>query len=94
MPNPFPPELRWLYVRIKPFLRWHALSFLSFSSGSLLALSQPLLMKWKTDKVLPERNAYSSSRTNRIGTRTFLIPIIAFDPSYRIEETLRFERQC
>ena len=55
MRNPLPPELRWLYTQVKPFLRWHALSFLCFTVASLLALSQPLLIKWLIDKVLPER---------------------------------------
>jgi ABC-type multidrug transport system fused ATPase/permease subunit len=56
MRNPFPPELRWLRVQIKPFLGWHALSFLCFTAGSLLALLQPLVMKWLIDQALPKRD--------------------------------------
>jgi ABC-type multidrug transport system fused ATPase/permease subunit len=57
MRNLFPPELCWLYRQVKPFLRWHAISFLCFTAGSLLALAQPLLMKWLIDVALPKRQA-------------------------------------
>jgi ABC-type multidrug transport system fused ATPase/permease subunit len=57
MRNPFPSELRWLYAQVKPFLPWHGLSFLCFTTASVLALSQPLLMKWLIDEVLPQRQA-------------------------------------
>jgi ABC-type multidrug transport system fused ATPase/permease subunit len=56
MRNLPPPELRWLHVQIRPFLRWHALSFGCFTVGSVLALLQPLGMKWLIDQALPKRN--------------------------------------
>jgi ABC-type multidrug transport system fused ATPase/permease subunit len=57
MRNPIAPEMRWLYVQARPFLHWNGLSFLCFTAASLLALFQPLLMKWLIDEVLPRRDA-------------------------------------
>jgi ABC-type multidrug transport system fused ATPase/permease subunit len=50
-----PPEMRWLYRQVRPFLRWHIASFLCMSLGSFLALLSPLVLKWMIDVVLPGR---------------------------------------
>ncbi len=50
-----PSELRWLSQRIRPFVRWHLASFFCITSGSLLALLTPLVLKWMIDQVLPRR---------------------------------------
>ena len=52
-----PPEMRWLYREVRPFLRWHIASFLCMSVGSFLALLSPLVLKWMIDVVLPGRRA-------------------------------------
>jgi len=48
-----PPEIRWLFHKLRPFLRWHLFSFLCISLGSFLALLTPLVLKWVIDVVLP-----------------------------------------
>jgi len=50
-------ELRRLSRWIRPFLHWHAASFLCMTVGSLLALLTPLVLKWLIDRVIPQRNA-------------------------------------
>jgi ABC-type multidrug transport system fused ATPase/permease subunit len=50
-----PPEMHWLYRRVRPFLRWHLASFLCITVGSLLALLAPLVLRWLIDIVLPGR---------------------------------------
>src|ERR1700728_51549 len=40
-----PNELRWLFKQIRPFFRWHLASFLCITTGSLLALLTPLVLK-------------------------------------------------
>ena len=50
-----PSEIRWLSQQVRPFLRWHAASFVCISVGSCLALLSPLVLKWMIDVVLPGR---------------------------------------
>jgi ABC-type bacteriocin/lantibiotic exporter with double-glycine peptidase domain len=50
-----PSELRWLSKQIRPLLHWHVASFLCITSGSLLALLTPLVLKWLIDQVIPEK---------------------------------------
>jgi ABC-type multidrug transport system fused ATPase/permease subunit len=50
-----PPEIRWLSRQVRPFLRWHAASFLCISVGSFLGLLVPLVLKSLIDLVLPSR---------------------------------------
>ena len=57
MPGPFPPELRWLFPKIKPQLRLHAGSFLCLTAASLLALVTPLSIRWLIDSILPSHQA-------------------------------------
>ncbi|HEV2615172.1 MAG TPA: ABC transporter ATP-binding protein [Candidatus Acidoferrales bacterium] len=57
MPNPLPPELRWLFPKVKPQLRLHAGSFLLLTSASLLALVTPLSIRWLIDAILPFHRA-------------------------------------
>lgn len=56
MPDPFPPELRWLFPRIKPQLRLHIASFLCLTVASLLALVTPLSIRWLIDSILPSHH--------------------------------------
>src|SRR5215470_186609 len=51
-----PPEIRWLSRQIRPFLRWHAASFVCISIGSALGLLAPLILKSLIDRVLPSRS--------------------------------------
>lgn len=57
MPNPFPPELRWLFPRVKPQILLHLASFLSLTLASLLAIVTPLSIRWLIDSILPARTA-------------------------------------
>jgi ABC-type multidrug transport system fused ATPase/permease subunit len=50
-----PAELVWLIRQIRPQLHWHLASFLSITTGSLLALVSPLLLKWLIDEIIPQR---------------------------------------
>ena len=50
----FPVEIRWLLNRIRPLLGWHLASFLCISTGSLLALLTPLILKWLIDAIIPQ----------------------------------------
>jgi ABC-type multidrug transport system fused ATPase/permease subunit len=50
-----PPELVWLVKEIRPLLHWHLASFLCITTGSLLALLSPLLLKWLIDGIIPQR---------------------------------------
>ncbi|MGA7293946.1 MAG: ABC transporter ATP-binding protein [Terriglobales bacterium] len=54
-PSWVPNELRWLFKQIRPFFRWHLASFLCITTGSLLALLTPLVLKWLIDQILPRR---------------------------------------
>lgn len=58
MPNLFPPELRWLFPKVKPQLLLHGASFLCLSLASLLALVTPFSIRWLIDSILPSRNAH------------------------------------
>lgn len=58
MRNPFPPELLWLYGRVRPLFAWHLASFLCVIAGSALALLNPLFLMWVIDRVLPARNIH------------------------------------
>jgi ABC-type multidrug transport system fused ATPase/permease subunit len=48
-----PLEIRWLFLQVRPFLRWHVASFFCISVGSFLALLAPLVLKWLIDVILP-----------------------------------------
>jgi ABC-type multidrug transport system fused ATPase/permease subunit len=50
-----PSEIRWLSQQVRPFLRWHAASFVCISVGSFLGLLAPLVLKSLIDLVLPSR---------------------------------------
>lgn len=58
MPNLFPPELRWLFPKVKPQLLLHVASFVCLTLASLLALVTPFSIRWLIDSILPARNAY------------------------------------
>lgn len=57
MPRPIPPELRWLFPKVKPQLPSHFGSFLCLTAASLLALVTPLSIRWLIDSILPSHNA-------------------------------------
>jgi len=48
-------EREWIIRQLRPFARWHVLSFLCISVGSGIALADPLIMKWLIDQILPAR---------------------------------------
>jgi ABC-type bacteriocin/lantibiotic exporter with double-glycine peptidase domain len=50
-----PSELRWLSKQVRPLLRWHVASFLCITSGSVLALLTPLVLKWLIDQIIPQK---------------------------------------
>jgi ABC-type multidrug transport system fused ATPase/permease subunit len=50
-------ELRWLAVRVKPFLRLHAGSYLCIVLSSFLVLLDPLIVRFLIDEVIPSRRA-------------------------------------
>ena len=50
-----PSEIGWLSQQVRPFLRWHAASFVCISVGSFLGLLAPLVLKSLIDVVLPSR---------------------------------------
>lgn len=52
-----PRELDWLCTQIRPLLHWHVASFLCMAGGSLLALLNPLILRWMIDEVIPKREA-------------------------------------
>jgi ABC-type multidrug transport system fused ATPase/permease subunit len=54
-PSWVPNELRWLFKQIRPFFRWHLASFLCITTGSVLALLTPLVLKWLIDQIIPRR---------------------------------------
>ncbi len=58
MPSPIPPELRWLFPKVKPQLALHVASFLCLTLASLLALVTPLTIRWLIDSILPAHNAH------------------------------------
>ena len=58
MLSPFPPELRWLFPKVKPQLPLHVASFLCLTLASLLALVTPLTIRWLIDSILPTHNAH------------------------------------
>jgi len=51
-----PPEICWLAQQVRPFLRWHATSFVCISIASSLGLLGPLILRSLIDRVLPSRN--------------------------------------
>ncbi len=57
MPRPIPPELLWLFPKVKPQLPLHVASFLCLTLASLLALVTPLTIRWLIDSILPAHNA-------------------------------------
>jgi len=57
MPSLFPPELRWLFPKVKPQLTLHVASFLCLTLASMLALVTPLTIRWLIDSVLPAHDA-------------------------------------
>lgn len=53
IPSRIPSELRWLWCRIRPLLHLHLSSFLCITTGSLLGLLTPLVLKWVIDWIIP-----------------------------------------
>src|SRR5205807_6372448 len=62
-------ELRWLFRQAKPLFQLHALSLAFITSGSILTLLDPLIMKWLIDVVLPQKDG----RLLLVGTFGFAI---------------------
>ena len=58
MLSPFPPELRWLFPKVKPLLLLHVASFLCLTLASLLALVTPLSIRWLIDSILPTHDSH------------------------------------
>lgn len=58
MTSPIPPELRWLFPKVKPQLPLHAASFLCLTLASLLALVTPLSIRWLIDSILPAHDLH------------------------------------
>ncbi len=58
MPSPIPPELRWLFPKVKPQLPLHVASFVCLTLASLLALVTPLSIRWLIDSILPDHNPH------------------------------------
>ena len=58
MLSPFPPELRWLFPKVKPQLLRHIASFICLTLASLLALVTPFSIRWLIDSILPARNLH------------------------------------
>src|ERR1700687_5284684 len=58
MLSPFPPELRWLFPKVKPQLLLHVASFLCLTLASLLALVTPLSIRWLIDSILPTHDSH------------------------------------
>jgi ATP-binding cassette, subfamily B, bacterial len=52
----FPPELHWLFPKVKPQLPWQIASFVSLTLAGLLALVTPLCIRWLIDSILPTRD--------------------------------------
>lgn len=52
-PSRIPTELRWLSHRIRPLLHLHLSSFLCITTGSVLGLLTPLVLKWVIDRIIP-----------------------------------------
>src|SRR5437764_10652428 len=50
------PEFNWMIRQAKPLLRMHVLSLFCITSGSILTLVDPLIMKWLIDVVLPKKD--------------------------------------
>src|SRR5258708_31432085 len=58
MRSPFPPELRWLFPKVKPQLLLHVASFLCLTLASLLALVTPLSIRCLIDSILPAHDSH------------------------------------
>ena len=58
MLSPFPPELRWLFPKVRPQLPLHVASFLCLTLASLLALVTPLSIRWLIDSILPAHDSH------------------------------------
>lgn len=56
MPNLFPPELRWLFPKVKPQLLFHIASFFCVTVASLLGLVTPFSIRWLIDSILPSHD--------------------------------------
>lgn len=54
----FPPELRWLFPKIKPQLLFHMASFFCVTLASLLALVTPFSIRWLIDSILPSHDLH------------------------------------
>jgi ABC-type multidrug transport system fused ATPase/permease subunit len=58
MLSPFPPELRWLFPKVRLQLLLHVASFLCLTLASLLALVTPLSIRWLIDAILPAHDSH------------------------------------
>ena len=56
MQNLFPPELRWLFPKVKPQLLFHMASFFCVTVSSLLGLVTPFSIRWLIDSILPSHD--------------------------------------
>src|SRR5438067_5329330 len=50
------PVINWMIHQAKPLRRMHVLSLSCITSGSILTLLDPLIMKWLIDVVLPKKD--------------------------------------
>jgi ATP-binding cassette, subfamily B, bacterial len=50
-------EAKWLFRQIRPFIRLHLLSLACIIIACLLALLDPLVMKWLIDDIIPNHRA-------------------------------------
>ncbi len=58
LPSPwFPNELRWLAKELRPLLHMHLGSFCCITTGSLLGLLTPLVLRWLIDEIIPHKQA-------------------------------------
>jgi ABC-type multidrug transport system fused ATPase/permease subunit len=51
-------EFRWLFRHTKRLWALHAISLISIVAGSVLALIDPLIMKWLIDRALPQKSLH------------------------------------
>src|SRR6185369_3424512 len=47
------PEIRWLFQQVRPFTRLHVVRLLTLLVTSVLALADPLILKWILDELIP-----------------------------------------
>jgi len=50
-------DLRWLFVQLRPYFRWQVFSIVFVVLSSVASLTDPLILKWLIDTVLPQRDS-------------------------------------